>query len=1140
MTFFLSLIRRLIHHYPAKACLLFAYLDKFTSGSQGPRFLHDIINRLSALPALDRITVLRNVLIIAFTLLTQAVVCLASNANEVDYVTQIKTILSEKCYACHGALKQESSLRLETRSLILQGGDSGPAIDLDYPRSSAILERVRSQDEDRMPPEGEGAKLSEEQVQLIERWIQLGAPAPQEAPPAAPSEHWAFQPIQPSLHLSEASRRTEDNPIDTLLSQKQKQEGLTPQPPALRTIQIRRLYLDLIGLPPTLDQLNDDRELSLLIDELLDRPEHGERWGRHWMDIWRYSDWYGLGAQLRNSQKHLWHWRDWIIQSLNDDKGYDQMIREMLAGDEIDPTNQSALAATGYLARNYYLFNRTTWLDNTIEHTSKAFLGLTVNCAKCHDHKYDPISHVDYYRMRAIFEPHQVRLDPIPGVIDFESDGLPRVFDDDLDAITQLHRKGDPKNPDLDTLITAGIPAIFDSEKNVINEVQLPAHAYAPNTRLHVQTDQLHAIDQQITSAEKKLEDSLRQLTEKIEQATHEKQTKPQEPFFFTEDFDENQPDRWELAGDSWEFKEGALHQTKATREPHFAKLKTQLPHDFVLECDYTHTGGTTYRSVTFRFDQSSDGNENNFVYTSAHAAGKKIQAAFTRNGQSTYPAEARKSVDIKEGHQYHLKFALRDRLINVWLDDVFMFAYRFPQRFKGKLSLSGFDSTVAFDQLEIHSVTPDLELREPENGENSPTAPEAAVKIAQAELDHLRSKRESIAATLQADRIRYLDQSLDPQKKRPNETESESRLFLAAAMAQQRLKISEAKLQLAKNFENPEKEKKAADEVSKAMETLESLATKSPENIQYNSFRASKKALESPADKEEHYPVTYPSTSTGRRSTFANWIASKHNPLTARVAVNHVWMRHFGEPLVESVFDFGLRASPPMHQDILDQLAFEFMESGWSFKHLHRIILNSKAYLRSSSNLKATQRCLEADPGNRNYWRMNPRRMESQLVRDSLLHLSKKLDLTLGGPSLNHNHEPARRSLYFKHSPDQKEAFLETFDNADVLACYRRSESIVPQQALAMVNSKLSLSSAEAIADLLDKEAAERDDLDFINHSFESLIGRPATSSEQASCKNFLESIGQLTTNQETNNSQARVRLIHVILNHHEFITIR
>jgi hypothetical protein len=176
------------------------------------------------------------------------------------------------------------------------------------------------------------------------------------------------------------------------------------------------------------------------------------------MDIWRYSDWYGLGEQLRHSQKHIWHWRDWIVESLTADKGYDQMVVQMLAADELAPEDRGNLRATGFLARSYYLFNRTTWLDETIEHACRALLGVTMQCVKCHDHKYDPIAQADYYRMRSIFEPLHVRLDPWPGETDFEKNGLPRVFDLHLDKPTYRHVRGDDKNEDKSKSMTPGVP----------------------------------------------------------------------------------------------------------------------------------------------------------------------------------------------------------------------------------------------------------------------------------------------------------------------------------------------------------------------------------------------------------------------------------------------------------------------------------------------------------------------------------------------------------------------------------------------------------------------------------------------------------------------------------------------------------
>jgi hypothetical protein len=193
------------------------------------------------------------------------------------------------------------------------------------------------------------------------------------------------------------------------------------------------------------------------------------------MDLWRYSDWYGLGDQLRYSQKHLWHWRDWIVESLNEDKGYDRMVQEMLAGDELAPDDPKVLRATGYLARSYYLFNRTTWLDEVVEHTGKAFLGITMNCVKCHAHKYDPFSHEDYYAFRAIFEPHHVRLDALPGQPDLEKDGLPRAYDLHLERTTFLHVKGDEKQPDMSKVIAPAIPKVLEFEALKIHPLALPA-----------------------------------------------------------------------------------------------------------------------------------------------------------------------------------------------------------------------------------------------------------------------------------------------------------------------------------------------------------------------------------------------------------------------------------------------------------------------------------------------------------------------------------------------------------------------------------------------------------------------------------------------------------------------------------------
>jgi hypothetical protein len=211
-----------------------------------------------------------------------------------------------------------------------------------------------------------------------------------------------------------------------------------------------------------INAMPDSEWYPALVEKLLADPRHGQRWARHWMDVWRYSDWWGLGEQLRNSQKHLWHWRDWIIESLNNDAPYDEMVRLMLAADEIAPEDASKLRATGFLARNWFLFNRNTWMEDTVEHVGKGFLGLTFNCSKCHDHKYDPISQTDFYRLRAVFEPYHVRLDVTAGGADLEKDGIPRAFDADAGAVTYRFVRGEESQPDKSAVISPGVPALFD------------------------------------------------------------------------------------------------------------------------------------------------------------------------------------------------------------------------------------------------------------------------------------------------------------------------------------------------------------------------------------------------------------------------------------------------------------------------------------------------------------------------------------------------------------------------------------------------------------------------------------------------------------------------------------------------------
>ncbi|WP_422923993.1 PSD1 and planctomycete cytochrome C domain-containing protein [Singulisphaera sp. PoT] len=427
-------------------------------------------------------------------------------AKPVDYLRQVKPVLKERCLACHGALKQKAGLRLDTGEAIRRGGDGGPAAEPGNVDESLLIERiVEKTPAQRMPPEG--APLSAEQVATLRAWVEQGARSPEgETPEADPKQHWSFQkPERPAV--PEASNSRPDwarNPIDEFIAREQARRGVTPLPAASPQVLLRRVYLDLTGLPPTRDELRQfladpsEAAYAKVVDRLLDSPAHGERWARHWMDVWRYSDWYGRRSvpDVTNSYAQIWRWRDWIVRSLNEDKGYDRMVQEMLAADELAPADVDGFAATGFLVRNFYRWNYNSWMKDNVEHTAKAFLGLTVNCAHCHDHKYDPITQEDYFRLRACFEPLELRHErvagePDPGIFpkyDYGKNyppitsGMVRIFDEKLDAQTFLYTRGESRNvvPGRPP-IPAGAPAFLDRNATMrVEPINLPAEIYYP------------------------------------------------------------------------------------------------------------------------------------------------------------------------------------------------------------------------------------------------------------------------------------------------------------------------------------------------------------------------------------------------------------------------------------------------------------------------------------------------------------------------------------------------------------------------------------------------------------------------------------------------------------------------------------
>jgi mono/diheme cytochrome c family protein len=361
-----------------------------------------------------------------------------------DLPSRAAAILKTQCNACHGAALKMSGLDLRTRESMLAGGERGPALQPGNSQSSRLYRLAAGLDKPTMPP---GKTLAQPDLATLREWIDSGAnlslaPSTPDDPQAAlakleerpitPKErnYWAFRkPVRADIP-NNGSR----NPVDAFLTATIQSRGLTPAPPANRRTLIRRAYLDLTGLPPTPEAVEaflrdtSPNAFSQLIDELLASPHYGERWGRHWLDLVRYAD--SGGFEYDRDWPNAWRYRDYVIQSFNAGKPYNRFIQEQLAGDEIVPGNHEALIATGYLRlglENNIKTEQTRLdeLDDLVSTTSTAFLGVTVGCARCHNHKFDPIPQKDYYRLQAVFFPTkaaEIPLVPAAEIAQFEAE----------------------------------------------------------------------------------------------------------------------------------------------------------------------------------------------------------------------------------------------------------------------------------------------------------------------------------------------------------------------------------------------------------------------------------------------------------------------------------------------------------------------------------------------------------------------------------------------------------------------------------------------------------------------------------------------------------------------------------------------
>ncbi|MFV0444053.1 MAG: DUF1553 domain-containing protein [Planctomycetaceae bacterium] len=940
---------------------------------------------------------------------------------EPSFGRDIQPILARNCFACHGPDEgqRQAELRLDLREAAIEHGALQPG----KPEESELLRRILSTDPDeQMPPPESNAKVTDAQKELLRAWIAAGADY---------EPHWAFRaPERPQLPPVDEAVVAEigDNPIDRFTVARLQKEGLRLSPPADRYSLIRRVYLDLIGLPPTPEEADafvrdeSPEAYAKVVDQLLLSPHYGERWARIWLDLARYSD---TNGYEKDRARSIWPYRDWVINALNSDMPYDEFTVEQLAGDMLPNATKDQLVATGF-HRNTML-NEEGGIDplefryyamvDRVATTGTVWLGMTTGCAQCHSHKYDPISHAEYYRLMALLN----------------NADEPDLFVPD-DAIAQKRAK-----------------LLAEIEQR---EAQLP--------------DEFPAAQGEGSEAERRQQNYDHQLADWItaerEQAVDWHALRPSE-------MTSNLP-RLELLADKSVLSTGDITKRDVFTlwfdlhgaEPITALRLEALPDDRLPargpgRCYYEGRQGDFFLSeVTAQHDdkevQFKDGSTS---YGKISIGNGKADASnvFDHDGSTGWSTSGR------EGEEHHLVLNLAEPMpASGRLKVELLFERHFAAslgrfRISATTDSGGVRATQLPTSLEQILVQPtdrwSAEERATVERQFALIAPELA--DARKPIDALRSKLPQFPTSM------ILEE-------RPTDNPRHTYRHHRGEYLSPR------------------------EEVSGGVPAFLSAMTRHP-----------------PTD----------------RLKFARWLASAENPLAARVEVNRAWRALFGHGIVESTGDFGTQSEPPSHPELLDWLACEFMEQGWSRKQLHRLIVTSATYQQSSA---VSAKLLARDPDNRLLSRGPGYRVDAEMVRDILLSVSGLLNPKVGGPSVyppqpasvtalaygNSKWTPStgadryRRSLYTFSKRTAPFAAYATFDAPSGETCTsRRDRSNTPLQALTLLNDEMFLEFVRNLARVVCDTIDEHDHPEpRATALFRRLLTRPPTESELAAMVDF------------------------------------